>query len=62
MSDIPDVVSRIFRLKLKEILDMLIKKEILGKVTAHMYTIEFQKRGKDYFFKKTLLFENLIYF
>lgn len=42
--DIPDIVSRVFRLKLKQILDQLLKKEILGKVDAHMYTIEFQKR------------------
>lgn len=42
--DIPDIVSRVFRLKLKDIMDVLINKGILGKVDAHMYTIEFQKR------------------
>jgi hypothetical protein len=42
--DIPDIVSRIFRLKLKVILDQIINKGILGKVNAHMYVIEFQKR------------------
>lgn len=42
--DIPDIVSRIFRIKLKAILDQLINKGILGTVQAHMYVIEFQKR------------------
>lgn len=42
--DIPDIVSRIFRLKLKAILDQIINRGVLGKVDAHMYTIEFQKR------------------
>jgi hypothetical protein len=44
-SDIPDIVSRIFRLKLKAILDMILNSHILGRCKAHMYTIEFQKRG-----------------
>jgi hypothetical protein len=50
--DIPDIVSRIFRLKLKVILDQLINKGILGHVDAHMYVIEFQKRVNklNYFF------------
>jgi hypothetical protein len=43
--DIPDIISRIFRLKLKAILEMILKNGILGRVNAHMYTIEFQKRG-----------------
>lgn len=43
--DIPDIVSRVFRLKLKAILDLVLKKHILGRVKAHMYVIEFQKRG-----------------
>jgi len=43
--DIPDIVSRVFKMKLKAILDMILKKHIFGKVNAHMYVIEFQKRG-----------------
>lgn len=47
--DIPDIVSRIFRLKLKAIMEMIMEKLILGRVIAHMYVIEFQKSGT--FFK-----------
>lgn len=43
--DIPDIVSRIFRLKLKAIMEMILENHILGRVIAHMYVIEFQKRG-----------------
>lgn len=50
VTDIPDIVSRIFRIKLKAILDMILKKNILGKVNAHMYVIEFQKRVINSFF------------
>lgn len=41
----PEVVVRVFRCKLKELIDLLIKKQIFGKVEALIYTIEFQKRG-----------------
>ena len=34
-----------FRLKLKELLSDLIKRQVFGKPLAHVYTIEFQKRG-----------------
>ena len=44
-SDRPDIVSRVFNLKLKELLDDLLERHILGHVTAFVYTIEFQKRG-----------------
>ena len=44
-SDRPDVVSRVFNLKLKELLDDLLERHVLGHVTAFVYTIEFQKRG-----------------
>lgn len=43
-TDIPDIVSRIFRLKLKAILEMILKNGILGKTAAHVYVIEYQKR------------------
>ena len=52
--DIPDIVSRIFRLKLKAMLDMIIGNSILGKVVAHMYVIEFQKRVRNEYFNKNL--------
>ena len=45
--DRPDIVARVFKIKLdlllKELLDS--QKGIFGKVIAHMYVIEFQKRG-----------------
>lgn len=44
-SDRPDLVSRIFSIKLQDILDDINKSHILGEVQAYCYSIEFQKRG-----------------
>ncbi|MCH79351.1 ATP-dependent DNA helicase PIF1, partial [Trifolium medium] len=44
-ADRPDIVCRVFKMKLDEIMDDFKKKERFGKVIAGMYTIEFQKRG-----------------
>ena len=41
----PDLVARVFKLHLKELLDDITKKNVLGSVIAHVYVIEFQKRG-----------------
>ena len=41
----PDIVVRIFNIKLYEFLDDILKYYILGRVIAHAYVIEFQKRG-----------------
>ncbi|OXA46565.1 hypothetical protein Fcan01_18730 [Folsomia candida] len=41
----PDLVTRVFNLKLKELLDDISKKHILGILTAKVHVIEFQKRG-----------------
>lgn len=43
--DRPDLVARIAKLKFDELIDDLDKKQIFGKVSAYVYTIEFQKRG-----------------
>jgi hypothetical protein len=43
--DHPDLVVRVFREKLQELKDRLLKKDILGRVQAHVYVVEFQKRG-----------------
>lgn len=43
--DRPDLTARVFNLKLRALLDDLLKKGILGKVVGHIYTVEFQKRG-----------------
>jgi hypothetical protein len=44
-NDRPDIIARVFNQKFNLILEELTKKGILGECTAHMYTIEFQKRG-----------------
>lgn len=43
--DRPDLCTRVFHAKLHAMLDDLVKKKVLGAITAHCYTIEFQKRG-----------------
>jgi hypothetical protein len=42
--DQPNLVARLFRAKLEELKRRLLKKDILGKVRAYMYVVEFQKR------------------
>ena len=44
-NDRPNLVARVFKLKLKSITNDLFVRGILGKVVAHVYVIEFQKRG-----------------
>ena len=44
-NDRPDLISRVFQIKLKCLLNDLIKEQIFGKVVAHIYVIEWQKRG-----------------
>ncbi|KAF8087130.1 hypothetical protein N665_0598s0014 [Sinapis alba] len=43
--DQPEIMSRMFTIKLDSLMDTLTKKKILGKTVSSMYTIEFQKRG-----------------
>ena len=43
--DRPDIVARVFRLKLEQIMIELTKLDCLGEHKAHIYVIEFQKRG-----------------
>lgn len=43
--DRPEIVARVFRLKLDELQDDLFKRNVLGKCDAHVGVIEFQKRG-----------------
>jgi hypothetical protein len=40
----PDLVARVFELKVKELIKLLIKDEIFGKVVSYTYTMEWQKR------------------
>ena len=43
--DRPDLVARVFRVKLEELRRWLLHNDILGKVRAYVYVIEFYKRG-----------------
>ena len=43
--DRPDLIARVFRLKLKTLMDDILKNHVLGVPVAHVYVIEFQKRG-----------------
>ena len=40
-----DIIARVFNLKPDALIHDLIENEVLGKTIAHMYVIEFQKRG-----------------
>ncbi|XP_065663052.1 uncharacterized protein LOC136085656 [Hydra vulgaris] len=41
----PDLVTRVFKLKLNNLLNDIFKHGVLGKVVTHVQVIEFQKRG-----------------
>ncbi|XP_019263881.1 PREDICTED: uncharacterized protein LOC109241578 [Nicotiana attenuata] len=43
--DRPDLVTRVFRAKLQDLKDQIFKKKIFGPVVAHVFMVEFQKRG-----------------
>jgi len=43
--DRPDLLARVFYLKLQELVNDLFKKHVLGRPVAYVYSIEFQKRG-----------------
>lgn len=44
-NDRPDLVTRVFKMKLKQLIDDLLSNHIFGLVSAHIYVIEWQKRG-----------------
>ncbi|XP_045800265.1 uncharacterized protein LOC123894338 [Trifolium pratense] len=44
-SDRPDIICRVFKMKLDQMMADFKKDQIFGKVIAGMYTVEFQKRG-----------------
>ncbi|XP_028753423.1 uncharacterized protein LOC114713014, partial [Neltuma alba] len=44
-SDCPQILSRIFKLKLDALMKVIREQKIFGKIRAEIYTIEFQKRG-----------------
>jgi hypothetical protein len=40
----PDLITRVFNLKLKDLIKVVIERQIFGVVVAYIYVIEFQKR------------------
>ena len=44
-SDRPDIVTRVFHLKAKSLIDDIMKKNISGKAVSYIYTIKYQKCG-----------------
>lgn len=44
-NDRPDVLARVFHLKLQALLLDLTKRHCMGRVIAHIHVVEFQKRG-----------------
>ncbi|XP_074336994.1 uncharacterized protein LOC141674172 [Apium graveolens] len=47
----PDVISRVFHLKLQQLIDDIQKKTVFGTCIGVMYVVEFQKRGLPYVHK-----------
>ncbi|RCV38049.1 hypothetical protein SETIT_8G110800v2 [Setaria italica] len=45
----PDIVSRVFKLKVEKLISVLKKGTYFGKAKAVLYTIEFQKRGLPHY-------------
>ena len=45
--DRPDIVARVFMQKLKLTMHLILEKAVLGKVIAHVGTIEFQKSSRS---------------
>jgi hypothetical protein len=44
-NDRPDIVARVFHLKVEALLEDIMKRNIFGEAVGHVYTIEYQKRG-----------------
>jgi hypothetical protein len=44
-ADRPDIVARVFQLRLKRLMDQLIKEGVFGDVEGYLVTVEWQKRG-----------------
>ena len=44
-NDRPDLVCRVFNVKVRRLIKYLISSDVLGKILAYVYRVEFQKRG-----------------
>ncbi|XP_054723407.1 uncharacterized protein LOC129233404 [Uloborus diversus] len=40
-----DIIARVFHMKVKEFMDLIVKGQVFGKVRCHMLSVEWQKRG-----------------
>lgn len=40
-----DIIARVFHFKIKEFMDLIVKREIFGKTRCYLFTVEWQKRG-----------------
>ena len=45
VADRSDIIARVFRAKLKDLIDQIRNGEMFGNVPALVYTVEYQKRG-----------------
>lgn len=43
--DRPDLVTRVFQAKLQDLKDRIFPRDIFGPIAAHVFAVEFQKRG-----------------
>lgn len=44
VQDRPDIVARVFHQKLQDLLNVLKKKKVFGRVVADIHVVEYQKR------------------
>lgn len=51
----PDLVTRVFRAKLHDLKDQIFNKKIFGSVAAHVFVVEFQKRGLPHIYLLLIL-------
>ncbi|XP_051165645.1 uncharacterized protein LOC127284299 [Leptopilina boulardi] len=57
-ADRPDIVTRVFALKVKHLLKVIVDNKLFGEVKSYVYVIEFQKRGLPHIHLLVILKEN----
>ncbi|XP_051158478.1 uncharacterized protein LOC127279882 [Leptopilina boulardi] len=57
-SDRPDIVARVFSLKVKHLIKTIVDDKLFGEVKSFVYVIEFQKRGLPHIHLLVILTEN----
>ncbi|KAK1395279.1 hypothetical protein POM88_014335 [Heracleum sosnowskyi] len=58
VADAPDIVSRVFKLKLDQLIDLIKNKNYFGRCIGVMHIIEFQKRGLPHVYMLVWLHPN----